>query len=103
MFSDLRPIPLPSGSKFIHENNKVRIAHRDWDSADLAKCDFDRELVANLRLAHRGLKLKEHVSVRGQSACLDSSPGAHANFLARIFRTQVGSDASRTVAGDFRL
>src|SRR6266536_5360648 len=103
VLADFRRIGLPSWREFINEDNVMRIAHRDWGSAHLAKCHFDGELVPDLRFAHSRLELKFLFALRGQHTRLDSRPGSDPHLLPRSLRTQIGGDATRAIARDFRV
>jgi hypothetical protein len=77
MLANFRTLGLPADWEVVDENRKVRIAHGNRDTANLAESYFDGELVAHLRLAHRGLKFKKQVGVRGQRAGLDPCTSAY--------------------------
>src|SRR6185437_3622216 len=103
MLADLRTLGLPTDREFVDENGKVRIAHGNRNSANFAESHLDKELVANLRFTHSSLKLKTHVSVRGQRAGLDPGSGANRDFLPGSFGAEIGCDAAGAIAGDFRF
>src|SRR6266850_5429449 len=63
---------LPAGSKFVHKNDEVRIAHGDRNPSYFTKRQFNRELIAHLRLAHVGFEFEIRAVARYQPAAPDS-------------------------------
>src|SRR5882672_7635512 len=81
----------------------MRIAHGDKDASNFTKSDLDGKLVPHLRLAHRGFKFVARLAPRGQYACLQPRIGADNNFFFFLLSTNIGSNTSGAVAGDFRF
>src|SRR5215467_8843404 len=103
MLSDLCGIGLPAGREFVHENYVVGIAHRNRCPAHFAKCNFDREFISDLWLAHGGLEFESAPAVRSQRTGFDSCTGSNFYLLTRRLPTKICSNAPRSVAGYFRV
>src|SRR6202041_4206590 len=102
--ADERRLALPSILKAINKNYEVRISHRDPSSLRVGSRGFNRQFVADLGSAHVRFELERvPFIIANQTAGLQSGAGANCDLCFAGSRVNLGGNAARSVARNFRL
>ena len=98
---DQRSLPLPSILKVLHEDDEVRIPHRNFRAHRPYPQRLNRQLLTDFGRAHIRFEIKSEASLRHEAAGLQSRAGANNDLCFALARRNFRRYTAGTVAGNF--
>src|SRR5579872_3403813 len=89
---------LPVAIELVHEDNVMRVAHGDRNSANFSSCHWQSDLRIDQGLAHFGFEFILRVAAGSESADLSSRSGENRDLFLLLGRTNIGGDTTSAIA-----